>query len=182
MHPPLPPPPSQAPPRGAPSTHPGALLALLGIGTLAWLVRALVSPAAKKVFISYDHSEDAHYRRMLSAWDRNSTFRFAMDDQSPRVAIDSTDAGVVRAALTRKLKAAEYLLVLVGPRTARSPWVRWEIDRAKARDVNLKLAAVKLGRGYALPPELRGCGAAIAQSFTRDNVIAVLDRARRMHP
>ncbi len=30
--------------------------------------------ARKKVFISYDHSEDVRYKRLLDAWDANTSF------------------------------------------------------------------------------------------------------------
>ena len=31
------------------------------------------------VFISYDHSEDVHYKRLLEAWDANSKFDFEFE-------------------------------------------------------------------------------------------------------
>ena len=35
--------------------------------------------AKTKVFVSYDHSEDALYKRLLQAWDANSNFDFEFD-------------------------------------------------------------------------------------------------------
>ena len=66
--------------------------------------------ARKKVFISYDHSEDVHYKRLLEAWDANTNFEFEFDNRSPGVAIDSNQASVTKAALTKKMKEALYLL------------------------------------------------------------------------
>src|SRR5438067_1895390 len=116
--------------------------------------------ARKKVFISYDHSEDVHYKRLLDAWDANTNFEFEFDNHSPRVAIDSTEAAVIKAALTRKMKEAEYLLVIVGKKTYTSKWVNWEIKQVKQSDTKLKLAAVKLDRGYISPSGLLGVGTA----------------------
>ena len=84
----------------------------------------------KKVFVSYDHSEDVHYTRLLEAWSSNDKSKFEFDDRSPGVAIDSKDAGVIKTALTKKMKEAEYLLVIVGEKTSGSPWVNWEVRRA----------------------------------------------------
>lgn len=53
----------------------------------------------RKVFISYDHSEDVQYRRLLQAWDANSNFNFEFDDRSPTVAINSRDAPVIKRHL-----------------------------------------------------------------------------------
>lgn len=31
---------------------------------------------SKKVFVSYDHSEDAHYKHLMQAWNANPDFDF----------------------------------------------------------------------------------------------------------
>jgi hypothetical protein len=66
----------------------------------------------RKVFVSYDHSEDAKYKWLLMAWDANPDFDFEFDSRGPDVAIDSKDAAVVKQALTRMMKEATHLLVL----------------------------------------------------------------------
>lgn len=132
----------------------------------------------KKVFISYDHSEDDHYKRLLEAWDANTDFDFQFDQRSPTVAIDSTDAGVVKAALTRMMKESDYLLVIVGAKSYKSSWMTWEIDRAKQADIKLKLAAVKIDRDYATPPGLLGVGTAWAYGFTLEGIVAALNGAK----
>ena len=134
--------------------------------------------AKKKVFVSYDHSEDAHYKYLLQAWDANPNFELEFDNRSPSVAIDSDEAKVIKAALTTKMKQAESLLVIVGKKTYTSNWVTWEIDRAKQSDIRLKLAAVKIDRDYTSPAGLVGVGTAWAYSFSQDNVIAALDGAK----
>jgi len=134
--------------------------------------------AKKKVFISYDHSEDLHYKRLLAAWDANTNFQFEFDDRSPGVAIDSSNAGAIKASLTKKMKEADYLLVIIGKKTHTSKWVTWEIDRAKQDDVKLKLAAVKIDRENTTPSGLLDVGTAFAYSFTQEGVINALNEAK----
>lgn len=139
------------------------------------------SLAKTKVFVSYDHSEDANYKRLLQAWDANDNFDFEFDSRGPNVAIDSSDAGVVKAALTTKMKTATHILVLVGAKTASSKWVNWEIERAKSDDVKLKLAAVKLEKDNTTPSGLLGVGTSFATSFTRDRVVEALKLAKNTY-
>jgi hypothetical protein len=145
----------------------------LGIAALS----KATSGHGKRVFISYDHDDNRNYRSLLSAWDANSDFEFTFDDRSPAQKINSEDVGVVRSALTRRMKEAEYLLVIVGEYTADSDWVDWEIRRAMESDVNLRLAAVKVSKRHRVPKALRGTGVAISDGFTRDGVVDALNRA-----
>lgn len=134
--------------------------------------------AKKKVFVSYDHSEDALYKNLLQAWDANPDFDFEFDSRGPRVAINSTDAAVVKARLTTLMKGATHLLVLVGANSHTSNWMTWEIDRAKATDVKLKLAAVKLAKANVTPPGLLNVGTSWATSFECDRIVEALNQAK----
>jgi hypothetical protein len=131
----------------------------------------------KKVFVSYDHSEDAHYKRLLQAWDANSGFDFEFDSRGPDAPINSADASVIQASLTRMMKAADYLLVIVGQKTHTSKWVTWEIERAKQADVNLRLAAVKIDSSYTTPAGLAGSGTSWGYGFTLESVERALNGA-----
>ena len=133
--------------------------------------------AKQKVFVSYDHSEDANYKRLLQAWDANPDFDFEFDSRSPDVAIDSTDAAVIKQALTRMMKGATHLLVLVGAKTNSSKWVNWEIGRAKESDITLRVAAVKLAKDNQTPSGLLNVGTAWATSFERDRIVEALRTA-----
>jgi len=149
--------------------------ALVGLAFLwDWWRRA----QPKRVFVSYDHSEDLHYKQLLTAWDANTQFRFEFDQRSPNEAIDSKAVGVVKAALTRKMKEAGYLLVIVGAKSHGSRWMAWEIDRAKQPDIRLKLAAVKIERQHTAPAGLLNVGTAWANGFTRDGIVKALDQAK----
>ncbi len=134
--------------------------------------------AKTKVFVSYDHSEDANYKRLLQAWDANESFDFEFDSRGPNVAIDSSDAAAIKTALTTKMKTATHLLVLVGEKSHESSWMTWEIDRAKQADVKLKLAAVKLAKSNTTPAGLLGVGTAWATSFERDRIVDALADAK----
>ncbi|HEV7881794.1 TIR domain-containing protein [Bradyrhizobium sp.] len=134
--------------------------------------------AKPKVFVSYDHSEDVNYKRLLQAWDANPEFDFEFDSRGPDVAIDSTNAGTVKASLTAKMKEATHLLVLVGAKSSTSKWMTWEIDRGKQSDVKLKLAAVKLAKDNTTPAGLLNVGTSWATSFTRDRVVEALASAK----
>lgn len=130
-----------------------------------------------RVFVSYDHSEDAHYKRLLEAWHSNEEFDFSFDLRSPSVPVNSEAAAPIRRVLTQKLRQSEILLVLVGARTKDSAWVNWEIERAKQPDLRLRLAAVKLSPSNASPPGLLGVGTAWATSFRREPILSALRNA-----
>lgn len=133
--------------------------------------------AKKRVFVSYDHSEDAHYKRLLQAWDANPDFDFDFDSRGPNVPINSSDAAVIKQSLTRMMKDSTHLLVIVGEQSHKSDWMTWESDRAKQSDVKLKLAAVKLARTNVTPPGLLNSGTSWATSFERDRIVEALNSA-----
>lgn len=135
--------------------------------------------SAKKVFVSYDHSEDAHYKYLLQAWDANTEFDFEFDQRSPDKPIDSTEAWVIQAALTKKMKESDYILVIIGEKSYSSKWMKWEIERAKQVDTNLKFAVVKTKAGNINPAGLPGT-TAIAQGFEFEKIVTALNNARRI--
>lgn len=130
----------------------------------------------KKVFVSYDHSEDVHYKELLRAWDANTSFDFEFDQRSPNVPVDSSDASVIQATLTRKMKEAEYMLVIVGKKSHTSKWMKWEIDRAKKEDVKLKFAAVRIESNNQKPDGLPN-STTIANGFTLQGIVTALSNA-----
>jgi MTH538 TIR-like domain (DUF1863) len=135
--------------------------------------------AAKKVFVSYDHSEDAHYKYLLQAWDANTEFDFEFDQRSPDKPIDSTEAWVIQAALTKKMKESDYILVIIGEKSYSSKWMKWEIGRAKQLDTNLKFAAVKIKPGNSIPPGLPRT-TATANGFEFGKIVTALNNAKRI--
>lgn len=134
--------------------------------------------AAMNVFVSYDHSEDVHYKELLRAWDANTRFDFTFDLRSPNVPIDSIEASVIQGALTRKMKESEYILVIIGKKTYSSKWIRWEIERAKQLDTNLRFAAVKIEPGNTNPTGLPW-NTAISNGFTLPGIVNALNNAKQ---
>jgi len=137
--------------------------------------------AKHKVFISYDHSEDVLYKRLLQAWDANDKFDFEFDSRGPNLAINSTEASVIKTSLAKMMKSATHILVIVGAKSHESDWITWEIERAKQSDTKLKIAAIKLEKANITPPGLLNVGTAWATSFTRDRIINALDEAKNSY-
>ncbi len=52
------------------------------------------------------------------------------------------------------MKESEYILVIIVEKSYTSKWMKWEIERAKQVDTNLKFAAVKLKSGNTILPTL----------------------------
>lgn len=119
----------------------------------------------KKVFVSYDHIEDVRYKELLRAWDANTSFDFEFDQRSPNVPIDSNDASVIQAALTKKMKESNYMSVIIGKKSYTSKWMKWEINRAKQFDLKLKFAAVKIEDSNQKPDGLPN-STSITNGFT----------------
>ncbi len=155
---------------GPPAWIWGGLVAL-ATGALAVLLRE----QPKRVFVSYDYDNDRRYKDLLAAWNANRRFSFVWEDHSTK-RIDSREAGPIKAAITRRLKEADILLVLIGERTADSAWVAWEIQRAK--DLGLDLVGVKLKKTFISPPELLSSGASWAASFSEKAIVDALGKLR----
>ena len=140
--------------------------------------------AKKKVCISFDYEHDKDYRNILKAWDANENFEFSLNDKTPKE-IDSDDYSVIKGVLTKKIKAATYLLVIIGehaneehPRSSEIGdinWINWEINKAK--DENVKLVAVKIKSTYDSPSAIYSSGAEWAMSFTQELIIKALNAA-----
>lgn len=122
----------------------------------------------RSVFVSFDYDMDSHYKRLLTAWNANSRFSFKMTDHSITVPINSTNAGVIKAGITKKLSQARYCLVIIGKETHKSKWVEWEINRAK--ELGLKLVGLKTDRNNITPAPLLRSNTAWAHSFTLQGV------------
>jgi hypothetical protein len=131
--------------------------------------------AKKKVFISYDYDEDKNYKNLLLAWDKHSDFDFSMDDHSADVSIDSTDAAAIKRAISAKINNATYFLCIIGKKTHKSKWVKWEIE--KAVELKKKIIAVKIEKDNTSPDAILNVGAKWAMSFTFDSIKNAIDNA-----
>ena len=131
--------------------------------------------AKKKIFVSYDYDNDNHYKNLLLAWDKNSDFDFNMADHSADVSIDSTDATAIKRAISAKINAATYFLCIIGKKTHKSNWVKWEIE--KAVSLGKKIVAVKTDSSNTSPDEIIGVGSKWAMTFTIDSIKSAIDDA-----
>lgn len=131
--------------------------------------------AKKKVFISYDYDNDKNYKNLLLAWDKNSEFDFSMEDHSADVSIDSTDGAAIKRAISAKINNATYFLCIIGKKTHKSKWVKWEIS--KAVELKKKIVAVKIEKDNESPDEILNVGASWAMSFTFDAIKKAIDNA-----
>ncbi len=129
----------------------------------------------KKVFISYDYDNDKHYKNLLLAWDANRLFDFSIHDHSADVSINSINASAIKSVLSRYINEATYFLVIVGSKSHKSSWVKWEIE--KAVELKKRIIAVKTDRENTSPDALYGIGASWAMSFTYDAIIKAIDNA-----
>ena len=73
------------------------------------------------------------------------------------------------------MQKASHLLVIVGAKSYTSSWIDWEISKAK--ELGLKIAAVKINSTYTSPSGLIGCGTSWATSFTKEKIIEALNNA-----
>lgn len=128
-----------------------------------------------KVFISYDHSEDAHYKYLLQGWSNHPKFKFEFDNRSVKTPINSDDASRIKAGITLKMKEATHLLVIVGELSHTSDWINWEISKAK--ELGLKIAAIKINKYNKSPKGLLNVSTSWATAFTEEKIINALNGA-----
>lgn len=135
-----------------------------------------------KVFVSFDFENDRNYKYLLEAWSKSEKYHFEFDDKSSRE-INSWNIGVIKAALTKKIKEADYTIVIVGKEANKGHkdhsligyknWQNFEI--AKSKEHYNKLVAIKLNREYESPEELLNSNANWAYSFTLENIVKALE-------
>ncbi|OMF48711.1 TIR domain-containing protein [Paenibacillus peoriae] len=125
----------------------------------------------KKVFVSYDYDNDRHYKNLLLAWSANESEhfkKFTFEDGSTDISVNSTDIGAIRRAISRRMKQCDIFLLLVGEKTHKSTWCDWEIEKAK--ELGLKLVAVKISSTNTSPKGILNAGASWARSFTFESI------------
>lgn len=137
-----------------------------------------------KVFVSFDYTDDKHYKYLLQAWHSNPKFNFVFEDGTPQE-IDSFNVGRIKAALTMKIKEATHILIIVGENAnalhrkhdliGQRNWINYEV--AKGIELKKRIAVIKLKSHYALPERLVGVNASCEDGFTEDNVTRALNSA-----
>lgn len=140
--------------------------------------------AKKKVFVSFDYTNDKHYKFLLDAWDANKNIDFVFNDCSSDE-INTNSVSKVKENLTKRINNTTYTLVIIGAEANKQHkdhkeigyknWINFEVARSKAN--NNKLVAVKIDKTYESPDEILGAGAKWAMSFTQDAIIKALNEA-----
>ena len=140
--------------------------------------------AKKRVFISFDYTNDKSYKYLLDAWDSNKNLDFVFEDCSADE-IMSDNIPTIKAGLTRRINQSDYTLVIVGKEANKihpdskeigyRNWINFEIAQSK-KNWN-KLVAVKLDKSYESPEQLYSSGASWAMSFTQAAIIKALSEA-----
>lgn len=140
--------------------------------------------AKKRVFISFDYTNDKSYKYLLDAWDSNKNLDFVFEDCSADE-IMSDNVPTIKAGLTRRINQSDYTLVIVGKEANKihpdskeigyRNWINFEIAQSKKN--GNKLVAVKLDKSYESPEQLYSSGASWAMSFTQAAIIKALSEA-----
>lgn len=140
--------------------------------------------AKKRVFVSFDYTNDKGYKYLLDAWDKNANMDFVFEDCSADEIL-SDSISRIKAGLTRRINASTYTLVIIGKEANKEHpdsdeigyknWINFEI--AKSKQHGNKLVAVKINKAYESPDELLGAGASWAMSFTQEVIIKALNEA-----
>lgn len=140
--------------------------------------------ASKHVYIAFDWDHDRNYKFLLNAWTENPDITFSIDDYSS-TEIKTDDIPRVKAALTAKINAATYTLVLVGAYAnsrhqdsaaiGYDNWINFEVARSKA--AGNKLVAVSLNSLNSWPAELKNAGASWAREFSQAAIEEALRKA-----
>lgn len=144
----------------------------------------MLTPAKKKICISFDWHNDRHYRNLLSAWLANPGSPVDFHDLTPG-AIDTNDIARVKGVLTTQIRAATHTLVLVGSeantrhtdsvKIGTRNWIWWEIEQSKAEGNGL--IVVKISSSNPTPDPLLNSGAKWAMSFTQDAILKAINEA-----
>lgn len=148
-------------------------LIVIAAAGAAWVALSNVF-GKKKIFISYYYKDDNHYKNLLKAWSKNADFDIDFLDNSVDISVRSNDEAAIRRTISRKIKASDIVLVIVGKKTHRRKWVSWEIE--KATQLGKKLIAVKIDKSCKSPQQLLSVGAIWINSFSYEDISKALDR------
>ena len=131
--------------------------------------------ARKTVFISFDYDNDANYKNMLLAWDKNKEFDFEFYNGSLKEAINSRNAEYIKSKIRPLINKASHLLCIVGKHSAASDWINWEIQTAV--EAKRKLIGVKIEKNNTSPDPLLKNGATWALSFNFEAIKKAVETA-----
>lgn len=138
----------------------------------------------KRIFISFNYTDDKTYRNLLSALSKNTSSEVEFEDLTPSE-IMSQSIDRIKAVLTGKIRNADYTLVVIGENANQQHpdhkkigtcnWQWWEIE--KAIEEKHKFIAVKIKNANPYPDPLYGQNATLAKSYNIDAIVKAINDA-----
>ena len=138
--------------------------------------------AKKKVIVSFDYEHDAHYYRLMKAWDANDRFEFYINDMTPQE-IQSESVDTIKQVLSKKIHDANYMIAIIGEHSndehpdskkiGHKNWQAYEI--AKNYEWGNKLVVVKIDSQYSMPIEACLSKPVVVDGFKEPLIVDALD-------
>ena len=128
----------------------------------------------RKIFVSYYYADNHNYKNTLKMWCKNDEVDFHFYDESADVSIKSTDDGVIRQVISRKVNKSDLILCIIGEKTHKRKWVDWELEKAK--DLNKRIIAVKIKSTYKSPESLLNSGVTFVKSFKQKDILNAINK------
>jgi len=126
----------------------------------------------KKVFVSYDYTEDRHYKNLMKAWSKDKRFDFTFKDKSLDVSIKSHNKTYIKQCISRHIKESDILVCIIGDKTHSSEYVNWEIQ--EAHKLKKRIVGIKLEPNNKLPENLTKYVDSVCKEFNLDNIANIL--------
>lgn len=100
----------------------------------------------RRIFISFDHDDTAQVNGFLGLREILDNFDFYNHKLDRR--INSTNVEYVKRVIREDyIRPASVTVVLIGNKTADSPWVRWEIQESERQGKNILGIRLKSSQG-----------------------------------
>ena len=109
----------------------GGWRSLGDIRALEQRAKAALRGGKRNVFISFA-MEDIDEVNLLRAHAKNEHSDIEFNDYSVRAPYDSERAEYIRQKITERIQMASVTVVYLSAATARSAWVRWEVEKSLA--------------------------------------------------
>lgn len=93
-----------------------------------------------KLFISHSWDHDDVLQDLKNLIDSRGYFPATYTQIEKDCPIDSENAGVIKANITKRLQESDVVLAIAGVYASYSEWMQWEMDKAK--DLGLKVIGV----------------------------------------
>jgi len=141
---------------------------LIGIGVFG-LIRIAYKKRKRKIFVSYHSKNDAYYKSLLNAWQKNSDFEFDFHDTSVGISIKTNNESRIKAGITKKLNQSNLVLCIVGKETNTREWIDFELKKAK--ELGKKIIIVKIKSNYKSPKCLLNLGVTMIKGFKKEPIL-----------